>query len=123
MADFEMDLQKEWYDYIFVSEKKPVEGRFNKGKFKEMKVGDTIDVSSKGLETKRVVIKEKKEFDSFLEMIQYFGRDKVIPDRVSDEEAVKVYKDIYEKIYVGKSLDQLEKEFGVVGIVIEKIDN
>lgn len=122
MADFEIDLQNEWYNYIFNSEKKTVEGRFNKGKFNQMKKGDIIDVSSKGVETKKVIIKEKKEFSSFLAMIQYYGRDKVIPDRISDEEAVKVYKNIYEKIY-DKSLDKLEKDFGVVGIVIEKIDN
>lgn len=122
MTIFTLIVEKEWYDFIRQG-KKIVEGRLAKEKFKNMKKGDTIvflnEVSKNNevSETFEVSVKDVKKFTSFMEMIQYYGRDIVIPMRSNDCDALAVYRKFYSEADE-KSLDTNGNPIGVIGIEI-----
>jgi len=101
--------KQEPYLSLILSGIKTVEGRLNKGKFKEMKVGDIIETSGFDF-----LVLEKNLYKSFKEMIEKEEVNNVIPDKETIDEAVKVYYKFYTK--------EQEKEFGVVAIKIRKMD-
>jgi ASC-1-like (ASCH) protein len=103
----EINIQEPYYGYSLSGEKS-VEGRLNKGKFKEIQAGDFLLMNN---EHKFKVIK-KNIYKSFKEMIVAEGMDNVVPDKDNIYEASNVYYKFYTK--------EQESEFGVVAIKIKK---
>jgi ASC-1-like (ASCH) protein len=89
---------------------KTIEGRLNKGKFKEIKVGDILEISGN---TKQFNVTGKRNYKTFLEMVTAEGFEKVIPDKTNETDAANVYYKFFTK-------DQ-ENEFGVLAIEIELV--
>lgn len=100
--------KQEPYLSLILNEIKTVEGRLNKGKFKEMQVGDLVETAEERFE-----ILEKNTYKTFREMILSEGIENVIPDKTTIDDAVNVYYRFYTK--------EQEREFGVVAIKIKKI--
>ena len=116
---YEKHLSEPWYTLI---EKgiKTVEGRPNKGDFKNMKIGDIITFFNINKETKirkefKVKIINKKIYKSFYSMIDNEGIDKILPDPniKSVKDGVNVYRQWYS--------NEIEKKYGVVAIHIKLI--
>lgn len=104
-----LNVQEPYFSYI-QSGKKTVEGRLNKGKFKEIKPGDTIIFND--LETNPFKVLETNLYSSFSEMIKSETLEKTVPDKKTIQDAVDVYYKFYTKAQ--------EKEFGVLAIKIGK---
>jgi ASC-1-like (ASCH) protein len=105
----EINVQEPYLNYI-ANGIKTVEGRLNKGKFKEAEIGDIIVIS--GIE-KNYIITSKNLYSTFLEMVTNEGFKKVIPDKKDEIGAAEVYYKFFTK--------EQESEFGVVAIEIEEI--
>jgi ASC-1-like (ASCH) protein len=100
---------KEPYLSFILNGQKTIEGRLNKGKFKDLKIGDILLI---GPEEKEYIIERTTFYYSFKEMIQKEGIKNVIPDKNNIEDAEAVYYEFYTK--------EEEKEFGVLAIKIKK---
>lgn len=91
--------------------KKTIEGRLNKGKYKDIKSGDTIIVNladdNKNGKIETEVLGVKK-YDSFRELFKKEGFRKIIPDVKTEGEALMVYRKFYS--------EKMENKFGVVAI-------
>lgn len=85
MKIFEINVQEPYYEYILSKEKK-IEGRLNKGKFKEMRAGDYLLINNKS----KFKIKRKNIYNSFRDMIEKEGVKNVIPNKQSIKEAVNI---------------------------------
>lgn len=108
MKTIELNIQEPYFSYI-LSGKKTVEGRLNKGKFFDARVGDVLRINGQA-EFKVVT---KNIYPTFREMIEKEGLQNVIPDKNTVDEGVEVYYGFYS---VGD-----EKKYGVVGMRIKKI--
>lgn len=82
----------------------------NKGKFKDLKVGDKLSI---GPDEKIFIVKQINCYDNFRDMIVGEGVSNVIPDKNTIEEAEAVYYKFYTK--------EQEKEFGVLAIRMEML--
>ena len=101
---------QEPYKSFLISWEKIFEWRLNKWKFKKIKIWDFLK-----LETwENFLVKNKFSFESFYEMMKNLWFEKIIPNAKNEEEAVNVYYKFYTK--------EQEKEFGVVAIELEKIE-
>lgn len=105
-----LDVQEPYLSFI-LNGQKTVEGRLNKGKFKDLKIGDILLI---GPDEKRFLIEGITLYKSFREMIEKEGIENVIPDKDNIDEAEAVYCKFYTK--------EQEKEFGVMAIKIKKIE-
>ena len=104
-----LNVQEPYLSFI-LNGQKTVEGRLNKGKFKDLRVGDQLSI---GRNEKLFTIKQVNYYGSFRNMIIGEGVKNVIPDKNTVEDAEAVYYKFYTK--------EQEKEFGVVAIRIEKL--
>ena len=104
--------------------RKTIEGRLNKGKFSEYKVGDTVslrrDIRGEdgvlrdgAADAARVKIVAIRQYKDFLTMVATEGYDKVIPYAQNAQEAA----DEYSKYY---SVDD-QARFGVLAIEVRPI--
>jgi len=107
MQTISLDVQEPYLSLI-LNEKKIVEGRLNKGKFKDLKIGDILLI---GPDEKRYLIERTTLYKSFREMIEKEGIENVIPDKYNIDDAEAVYYKFYTK--------EQEKEFGVLAIKIK----
>lgn len=107
MKIFKINIQEPYYSYVLFGEKN-VEGRLNKGKFKEIQTGDFLLINNKN----KFEVIEKNIYKSFKEMVKQEKVENVIPDKDNLEDAI----DVYYKFYTKKQ----EEEFGVVAIKIKK---
>jgi ASC-1-like (ASCH) protein len=98
------------YKTFILEGKKTVEGRLNKGKFSDAKIGDVLQIDPEGQQFKII---GKNIYLSFKEMIEMEGIENVIPGKENINDAVDVYYNFYTK--------EQEKEFGVVAIKIDRI--
>jgi ASC-1-like (ASCH) protein len=105
----EINVQEPYLTYIREGIK-TIEGRLNKGKFKDIQVGDILIIS--GINNK-YIIKSKNLYNTFLVMVDIEGFERVIPDKKNSVDAANVYYKFFTK--------EQESEFGVVAIEIEKI--
>jgi ASC-1-like (ASCH) protein len=106
MSFVSINVQEPYFSFI-KEEKKTVEGRLNKGKFSDIKVGDICVINNKI----EVEVIGKRHYKTFQEMISVEGIKKVIPNVDSIEEAVAVYYKFYTK--------EKEIEHGVIAIEIK----
>lgn len=109
MNTIEINIQEPYFSFIRDGVK-TVEGRINKGRFAQIREGDTLIV--KGI-AKQFKVLYKKPYKTFLEMIEKEGVKNVIPDKESVQDGANVYFKFFTK--------KQEKEFGVVAIKIEEM--
>lgn len=109
MQTIPLNVQEPYLSFI-LNGQKTVEGRLNKGKFKDLKVGDILLI---GPEEKKFLIERTTIYESFREMIEEEGIENVIPDKNNIDDAEAVYYKFYTK--------EQEKEFGVLAIKIKFI--
>ncbi len=109
MQTVPLDVQEPYLSFI-LNGQKTIEGRLNKGKFKDLKIGDILLI---GPEEKRFLIERTTIYETFREMIEKEGIENVIPNKDNIDEAEAVYYKFYTK--------EQEKEFGVLGIKIKMI--
>ena len=100
---YEMGLQDVHFNNV-VAGLKTVEGRLNKGKFKEMKKGDTLEINGM-YETKILGTVKYRTFREFLEKETL---EKSLPGVNSIDAGIAVYRQFYPV--------EKEREFGVVAI-------
>jgi ASC-1-like (ASCH) protein len=105
---FEINMQEPFFTQIKNGIKK-VEGRLNKSKFLEMKVGDEILLN----EEVKLEITNKTIYKTFRDMIVFEGVKNVIPDAKSLDEAEAVYYKFYSK--------EDEASFGVSAIEVRVV--
>ena len=107
----EVSVNKIWFDYINLK-KKTVEGRLNKGKFKEFKKGDIIYFKNDNKKIK-VIIKNIINYKTFKEYLEMEGLKRTLPGIKSIEQGEQVYYSYY--------TPEMEKEFGILAIEVKKI--
>lgn len=100
---------QEPYAAQILSGRKTVEGRLNRGRFATVQVGDHVLINDQAGFT----ITAKHQYTSFREMLEHEGVTRVIPDAADLEAAVQVYYQFY--------TPEEEREFGVVGLELQKI--
>lgn len=104
--------------------RKTIEGRLNKGKFSQYKVGDTVslrrDIRGEdgvlrdgAADAARVKIVAIRQYNDFLTMVSTEGYDKVIPYAQNAQEAAGEYNKYY-------SVDD-QARFGVLAIEVRPI--
>ena len=107
MPIISLNVQEPYLSFI-LNGKKTVEGRLNKGKFKDLKVGDKLSI---GPDETLFMVKQINYYDRFRNMIIGEGVKNVIPDKNTVEDAEAIYYKFYTK--------EQEKEFGVLAVIIE----
>lgn len=104
MPAISLNVQEPYLSFI-LNGQKTVEGRLNKGTFKDLKVGDKLSI---GPDEKLFIVKQINCYDSFKNMIIKEGISNIIPDKNTIKDAEAVYYKFYTK--------EQEKEFGVLAI-------
>lgn len=107
MQTIPLEVQEPYLSFI-LSGQKTIEGRLNKGKYKDLKIGDILLI---GPEEKMFFIERITIYETFREMIEKEGVENVIPDKDNIDDAESIYYKFYKK--------EQEKEFGVLGIKIK----
>ncbi len=108
------NVSEPWFTLISLG-LKTVEGRKNKGRFKEMKVGDIIEWTNADFAPRSVLtrIVGKAEYATFAEYLETEGLDKCLPGMPDLTHGLSVYFKYFTK--------EDEKEFGVVAIRLELV--
>lgn len=111
------NVSEPWFSLIKLGIKS-VEGRLNKGDFKDLRINDIIIWTNNDLgfyqEFKTKII-GKKNYDTFENYLLNEGLDKCLPGIKNIEDGLKVYFKYYTK--------QQEKEFGILALELQKINN
>jgi ASC-1-like (ASCH) protein len=107
-------LSEPWFSLISLG-LKTVEGRKNKGKFKEMKIGDVIEWYNNDFKKRTVLTKivKKTEYKTFEDYLTSEGLENCLPGIPSLEHGLSVYFKYYTK--------EDESQYGVIAITLEKI--
>ena len=118
VTTYKEHLSEPWFTLISLG-KKTVEGRKNKGKFKDMNVDDIIiwfndDFKHREVKTR---ITRKAIYKTFEEYLTTEGLDKCLPGmgNYSIEHGLSVYFQYFTK--------EQEKEFGVVAIELQVLEH
>ena len=120
--DNKMDVKKyienvsePWFSLISLR-LKTVEGRKNKGRFKEMQVGEIIEWTNNDFNPRSILtrITKKQEYKTFEKYLDTEGLDKCLPGITKMEDGLSVYFKYFTK--------EDEKEFGVIAIGLEVIN-
>ncbi len=111
---YEETLSEPWFTLISLG-LKTVEVRKNKGRFKEMAVGDIVQWSNDDFKPRSVLtrITRKAEYSTFAEYLETEGLQKCLPGMPDLETGLSVYYKYFTK--------EDEKEFGVIAIEIELV--
>jgi len=110
MQTIQINVQEPYLSFI-LNGQKTIEGRLNKGKFKDLQVGDILLIEQ---DEKRFIIERTTIYKSFREMLGKEGIENVVPDKNTLDEAESVYHNFYTK--------EQEEEFGVVAIGIKLLN-
>jgi ASC-1-like (ASCH) protein len=105
-------LSEPWFSLISLG-LKTLEGRKNKGKFKDMQVGDIIQWYNNDFKERKILTKiiGKADYRTFEEYLTTEGLDKCLPGIPSLEHGLSVYFKYFTK--------QDEIDFGVVAIKLK----
>ena len=108
------NVSEPWYTLISLG-LKTVEGRKNKGRFKEMQVGDLIKWTNDDFKHRSVLtkIKRKAEYKTFKEYLKKEGLKKCLPGIPTIEHGLSVYFKYFTK--------KEEAEYGVIAIELELV--
>ena len=114
IAKYKEHLSEPWFTLISLG-LKTVEGRKNKGNFKEMQIDDIIEWENDNFKERKILTKiiGKAEYKTFAEYLETEGLDKCLPGMPSLEHGLSVYYKYFTK--------EDEAKFGVVAIRIELI--
>lgn len=109
------NVSEPWFSLINLG-LKTVEGRKNKGRFHDMKVGDIIEWTNNDFMPRSVKtrITKKVQYSTFKEYLETEGLDNCLPGMPSIEHGLSVYFKYYTK--------QDEKDYGVMAIHIELLN-
>ena len=112
--NFTENVSEPWFSLILLG-LKTVEGRKNKGRFKDMKVGDIVEWKNNDFKPRSVLteIIGKAEYSTFREYLEIEGLEKCLPSIQGIDNGTDVYFKYYTK--------EEEKEFGVVAIRLKVI--
>jgi len=107
-------LSEPWFSLIALG-LKTVEGRRNKGIFKEMLVGDLIEWHNEDFKPRSIItrVSRKAVYSTFQEYLETEGLQKCLPGMPSIEHGLSVYFKYFTK--------EQENEFGVMAIELELI--
>jgi ASC-1-like (ASCH) protein len=107
-------LSEPWFSLINLG-LKTVEGRKNKGRFKDMKVGDIIEWYNEDFKPRKMktIITGKSEYKTFEEYLTTEGLENCLPGIPTMEHGLSVYYKYFTK--------EDEAEYGVVAIQIKNI--
>lgn len=113
---YKENVSEPWFSLISLG-LKTIEGRKNKGRFAEMKVGDIVEWTNTDFKPRSVLTKivRKKEYPSFKEYLETEGLNKCLPGIPSLEHGLSVYFKYY--------TEQDEKMYGVIAIEMKKISS
>ena len=118
--EYEKSVQEPWFSLI-KNQIKTVEGRPNKGFFTKIKKGDVIiwmnEMTGK-LRTCKTLITDIRYYDTFYQMIE---TEKIINVLPAPGAGIKTVKDGVDKVYRQWYNETVEKECGVVAIVMKII--
>ena len=111
---FNENVSEPWFSLISLG-LKVVEGRKNKGRFKDMKVGDVIEWTNNDFFPRKVLTRiiGKATYKTFHEYLKTEGLDKCLPGVHTIQEGENIYYKYYTK--------EDEREFGVVAIRLERL--
>ena len=109
MPIISLDIQEPYLSFILKGQK-TVEGRLNKGKFRNLMIGDRLSI---GPDEKIFIVKQISYYDSFRDMLAGQGIKNVIPDKNTIKDAEAVYYKFYTK--------EQEKEFGILAITLSRV--
>jgi ASC-1-like (ASCH) protein len=106
-------VSEPWFTLIKLG-LKTVEGRKNKGRFKEMNVGDIIEWKNSDFGERSFLTKiiGKSVYNTFEEYLETEGLDKCLPGIDTMEEGLNVYFKYFTK--------EDEEQYGVVAIQLEE---
>ncbi len=112
IVNYTETLSEPWFTLISLG-LKIVEGRKNKGRFKDMKVGDIVKWTNNDFKPRSVLTKitGKTEYNTFKEYLETEGLYKCLPGIPDLEHGLSVYFKYYTK--------KDEEEFGVIAIKFE----
>jgi ASC-1-like (ASCH) protein len=108
----ELTVENKWFIEILRG-RKVIEGRVNKPKFQNLKIGDKLIIRNK--DSNESVIKnivDLKRYKSFREYLFYCGLEKTLPNIYNIEEGVNIYLSF-------PGFIEGEKEYGVIAIFLD----
>ena len=105
----EVHVNRIWFEFIREG-KKTIEGRLNKGKFKDMKIGDIISFVNDANKVKVQII-NKIKYNTFEEYLLMEGLKRTLPNIKTIKDGLDVYYSYYTK--------NQEKEHKIVAIEIK----
>jgi ASC-1-like (ASCH) protein len=105
-----ISIDSRWYDQIKLK-RKTVEGRLNKGQFKELKQNDIVYWVTKDQPPLKTIIKRITVYKSFMRYIVNEGLRHTLPSVTRLRDGLEVYYTYYTK--------EQEQEFGVLAIEVE----
>lgn len=114
MQKYTEKLSEPWFTLISLG-LKTVEGRKNKGKFKDMQVGDIVEWTNDNFKPRSIQtqVVRKAVYKTFEEYLTTEGLQKCLPGMPSIEHGLSVYFKYFTK--------EEEAEFGVVAIEVKLI--
>ena len=112
MNTYTQNVSEPWFTLISLG-LKTVEGRKNKGVFKEMKIGDLIKWTNNDIIPRSVLTRviRKAEYQTFQLYLETEGLEKCLPTIQTIEDGISVYFKYYSK--------KDEEEYGVIAIELE----
>lgn len=110
---------KEQYVSLIASGKKKIEGRLNKGRFVDLKKGDTVFWYS-GKNVAKTKIVSINKYSTFIDMLIAEGVKNVLPDIELNNGKTTLYKgmSVYRQFYSQED----ETEYGVLAIAVDVVD-
>ncbi len=113
--DYVKDVQEPWFTLIALG-LKTVEGRLNKGSFKDMKVGDTVLWTNQQQNFKREILTRISRITKYMGFEDYLQTEtlpKCLPGILNIEQGLQVYYKYF--------LKEDESQYGVLAIEVEII--
>jgi ASC-1-like (ASCH) protein len=113
---YSLRVSEPWFSLILFG-LKTVEGRKNRGLFQQMKDGDIVEWTNDSIIPRSVKtrITGKAVYPTFIEYLETEGLDKCLPGISEMNDGLSIYYKYFTK--------EEEKEFGVVAIHLELVEN
>ena len=108
--EIRITLKEPWFSYIKEG-KKTIEGRINKGLFRQLQPGKNV-IFTNGYNQVKVKIIGKNEYSSFEEMLKKESLGSVLPNIKSIQEGVNIYRQYF--------TEDVEKQYGVVALKLSR---
>lgn len=108
-------ISEPWFSLVFFGLKK-VEGRLNKGRFREFKEGDLVEWYNSDFSLRKVITRITRitKYKTFEEYLKTEGISNCLPSISTIKEGLSVYYKYYSK-------DE-EKLYGIIAIEIIKVE-